>query len=183
MLETKRGIPITLSLIFLEVGRRSGFSLKPVSFPGHFLVRADTNGGPCFIDAFHKGTIQDEETLKGRLRDLTGKADLPRTVLDAAFAPCQNREVVARMLRNLKQIYIQQRDWPRALRITDQLLHVQPAIGEHYRDRGQLYAQVGHVAAAEADLSRYLQMVTDAREKERVRNLLVSLASQGRTLN
>lgn len=184
VLEQRTGIPITLCVLLIEVGARCGQSLAPVSFPGHFLARTDLPDGTAqFIDAFHGGIVQDEDTLIARLRQLTGQNDLPEAFVASAFMPCSKREVVARMLRNLKQIYVQQRDWPRALRVSDQLLHVQPSLAEHYRDRGQLYAQVGHTAAAQADLSRYLQMVSDVREKARVRDLLTKLAGQSQRLN
>ena len=184
VLRLRVGIPITLCVVLMEVGARCNQALAPVSFPGHFLARTqDPDGNFQFIDAFHGGAAQDEETLVERLRQLTGRADLPDAFVTSAFTPCPRREVVARMLRNLKQIYIHSRDWPRALRVTDQLLHVQPGQGEHYRDRGQLYAQIGHTAAAQADLSRYLQMITDIREKERVRKFLGTLASKSQPLN
>ena len=184
VLRLRIGIPITLCVVLMEVGARCNQILAPVSFPGHFLARVeDADGNFQFIDAFHGGAAQDEEALVERLRQLTGRADLPDAFVASAFSPCPRREVVARMLRNLKQIYIHSRDWPRALRVTDQLLHVQPGQGEHYRDRGQLYAQIGHTAAAQADLSRYLQMITDVREKERVRNFLATLANKSQPLN
>ena len=184
VLRLRVGIPITLCLVLMEVGKRCGQELKPVSFPGHFLARAENSDGSCqFIDAFHSGVTQDEPTLVARLKQLTGKTDLPEAFVTSAFTPCSRREVVARMLRNLKQIYIQSRDWPRALRVTDQLLHVQPAQSEHYRDRGQLYAQIGHTSAAHADMSRYLQMISDVREKERVRDMLQTLAPRTQPLN
>lgn len=184
VLRLRMGIPITLCLVLMEVGARCNQALAPVSFPGHFLARTqDAEGNFEFIDAFHGGAAQDEATLVARLRQLTGRNDLPDAFVASAFTPCSRREVVARMLRNLKQIYLQSRDWPRALRVTDQLVHVQPTQGKHYRDRGQLYAQIGHTAAAQADLSRYLQMATDRQEKARVRKLLIQLAGKRRPLN
>lgn len=183
VIERRTGIPISLSLLYIEVGRRAGLDLAPVSFPGHFLVRHSGLEGEMFVDVFNGGLRQTRDVLHERLVRMTG-GKLPDGLdLDRMFAPCGQREVVARMLRNLKQIYAKSKDVPRCLRVCDQLLHVEPGTAGHYRDRGYLYAQVGHREAALADYSRYLKMAPGASDGAAIRAWIVDYGSQSQRLN
>ena len=183
VLERRQGIPITLSVVFLEIGWRLGLDLAPVSFPGHFIVRVGGCDSDLFVDAFHNGIELSRETLLQRFRQTFGEQVARATDQQALFGACPRREVVARMLRNLKQIYLHKRDWERSLRITDQLLLVDPSIPGEWRDRGHLYAQIGHMEAAIKDYTHYLQLAPDAADAQQVRQLLVHSASNSTRLN
>ena len=226
VLDRHVGIPISLSLLYLEIGWRIGLDLAPISFPGHFLLRYrgpiatsddatsdDANGikptektsqspqlialplmpkehstttthsDEVFVDVFHGAVLQTRAQLTQRLSQVLGRQLPAGFDTTRVFEPCSRREIVARILRNLKQIYLQQDDTERALRISDQILHVEPALASHYRDRGVLYGRVGHNEAALADYRRYLAMVPKAPDADRIRKLLVRAASQTRPLN
>jgi len=190
VLDRRMGIPITLSAVYLELGWRIGLDLAPISFPGHFLVRfrdphRSSDGAPTevFIDVFRQAETPSRTALVQRLEQIFGGRVGPGLDLEQVFTPCSRREVVARMLRNLKQIYVQAKDWERALRVSDQLLHAEPTLAPHYRDRGFLYAQVGHNEAAMADCRRYLGMVPKAQDATQVRALLTRCAAGSTRLN
>ncbi len=182
VLQRRLGIPISLSVLYIAVGARVGLSLEPVSFPAHFLVRCATPGAEAVVDPFHGGRRLGEPELLAMLARVVGERAAPGH-LPRALATVARREVVARMLRNLKAIYVQREDLERALRVTDRLVSVAPeALGE-VRDRGHLYARVGAVQAARADYSRYLEQAAGAPDSQAVREALAALGSAPGRIN
>ena len=152
VLDRRLGIPITLSLVYIEVGKRLGVPLAGVGMPGHFLVR-HCQVDDLVIDPFDGGILLSEEECAQRLREVT-QADLP---WDPRYlAPISNREFVARMLRNLKGIYLQRRDHARSLTTIDRLVMLQPQAAHERRDRGLVLYELGQYAQALDDLRGYL---------------------------
>ena len=152
VLSRRLGIPITLSLIYIEVGKRLGIRLLGIGMPGHFLVR-HANLTDMFVDPFHGGIILSVEECAQRLRQITG-ADARWSL--GYLSPISNLEFIARMLRNIKAIYWRGQDYNRALRATNWLMALQPAATQERRDRGLLYAQTGRHALALNDLEEYV---------------------------
>ena len=152
VLSRRLGIPITLSLIYIEVGKRLGIRLLGIGMPGHFLVR-HANLTDMFVDPFHGGIILSVEECAQRLRQVTG-ADVRWS--PGYLSPISNLEFIARMLRNIKAIYWRGQDYNRALRATNWLMALQPAATQERRDRGLLYAQTGRHALALNDLEEYI---------------------------
>ena len=152
VLSRRLGIPITLSLIYIEVGKRLGMRLLGIGMPGHFLVR-HANLTDMFVDPFHGGIILSVEECAQRLRQVTG-ADVRWS--PGYLSPISNLEFIARMLRNIKAIYWRGQDYNRALRATNWLMALQPAATQERRDRGLLYAQTGRHALALNDLEEYI---------------------------
>ena len=181
VLETRRGIPITLAILYIELASQIGLTARGVSFPGHFLVKLRmTTGiqqGEVVIDPFTGHSLSRGELdellapykRSGRLQD---ESDVPLGLfLQAATA----REVIARMLRNLKEIHRGAQDWRRLLQVQERLVVLLPQAWEERRDRGLVCAQLGNDAAAARDLSAYLEHAPDASDRARVAERLAAL--------
>ncbi len=179
VLERKVGIPITLAVIWMEVARRAGLRLDGVGFPGHFLAKYASPGGTeLFIDAFHGGELLSAEELVARYRARTGGRDLDRRYLEAV-AP---RQILARMLHNLRRIYLERKDDVRAWWVLDRLLMLTPGQLEALRDRGLVAARLGVAAAAVRDLETYLARAPAAADADEVRRVLGGLRGGKRPL-
>jgi regulator of sirC expression with transglutaminase-like and TPR domain len=156
VLDRRTGIPITLSLVYTEVGSRVGLPLVGVGFPGHFLVKWGARPG-VLIDPFFGKVISREECAE-RLRANHG----PHAQLDERMlAPATPREILVRMLRNLKHNYLAVGDLERTLGAVDRIIAVSPDEASELRDRGILYFRLECFAAALRDFERYLSLAPD----------------------
>ncbi len=178
VLDRKRGIPITLSVIYLEVGRRLGLPLVGVGFPGHFLVKYSGADGEMVLDPFAGGATLSREDLVQRLRRMYGDANPFLAQIPQLLAPASKKEILVRILRNLKGIYLQKNDFARALAASDRILLVAPDLATEVRDRGAVHQRLGHLQAAQQDLRRYLQMVPDAEDAEAVRTIISRMVAR-----
>jgi regulator of sirC expression with transglutaminase-like and TPR domain len=172
VLDRKRGIPITLSVIYLEVGRRLGLPLVGVGFPGHFLVKYSGANGELVLDPFAGGATLTLDELAQKLRRMYGDANPFLGQIPQLLAPASKKDILVRMLRNLKGIYLQQNDFPRALAAIDRILLVAPDLALEVRDRGAVHQRLGHLQAALQDFRRYLEMVPEAEDAEAVRTVM-----------
>lgn len=180
VLERRTGIPITLSVVYMEIGRRAGLDVEGIGLPGHFIVRAsDARGESMFVDPFN-GKIVDAEDCQERLDTIYG-GQAPLT--DIHLRPVSTREILARLLRNLKGIYAQAGLYRRALSIIERILLVAPDALEERRDRGALLAQLGHYSEAIKDVQAYLKRAANAPDAERVREQLQKIQAQRARLN
>jgi regulator of sirC expression with transglutaminase-like and TPR domain len=173
VLERRKGIPITLSVVYLEVARRAGLDVEGVNFPGHFLVRCPSLFGPdptaedLIIDPFHGGALLSEADCRQLLRQHLGdEAAFDRTLLAAAT----RRQIVVRMLVNLKRIYVRMRSFPQARLVSDLLVALDSASIGELRDRGLLAYHLQDFSAALRDLETYLQLTPRAEEDEESRS-------------
>ena len=171
VLSRRLGIPITLSLVFIEVGKRLDIPLLGVGMPGHFLVRHRDEEG-LFIDAFNRGVLLSEEECVQRMREVS-QANIAwdSRLLD----PLSNREYVARLLRNLKGIYWQKRDHRRALAMMDRLVALHPESGQERRDRGMVHLQLEQHQQALDDLEFYLNAAPLGDDWEDIQRLVSQL--------
>ena len=152
VLSRRLGIPITLSLIYIEVGRRLGIELLGIRMPGHLLVRhADLTD--MFVDPFYGGVILSAKECARRLRQIK-RSDVGWSPV--YLSPISKLEFIARMLRNLRDSYWRRQDYDRALRVTNWLMALQPGTTHEHRDRGMLYALTGRHALALNDLEIYV---------------------------
>lgn len=186
VIRLRRGIPITLAIVYIEMASRAGLDAVGVSFPGHFLVKLRMPRGEVVIDPF-SGRSLSREQLDLRLapyrrqRGLVGDFDAPLSLFLQAAAP---RDVLARVLRNLKEIHHSRRDWPRALAVQERLVVLLPQTWEERRDRGVVLGQLGERSRAIEDLCCYLQMCPQAHDAAVVLRQLSELRSQsGRSLH
>lgn len=164
VLATRRGIPITLALLFIEIAQQIGLDARPVSFPGHFLIKLKMPQGEVIIDPF-TGQSLSREALDERLvpyrrrQGLVGEFEAPLGLfLQAASA----RDVLARLLRNLQEVHRSAEDWPRLLAVQQRLVVLLPQAWEERRDLGLVWAEVGERDAAAAELQAYLEQRTGA---------------------
>ena len=162
VIERRRGIPITLSVIYLEVGRRLGLNLKGVSFPGHFLVKLIVTRGNLVLDPFAGGEAQSEAELRQRLAKVLPSGQAGNVPLDSYLEAATPRQIVARILRNLKNIYLQTNKLENALAVMHRMLLVVPESAEELRDRGMIYQQLECYRAALSDLQNYLRRRPEA---------------------
>jgi regulator of sirC expression with transglutaminase-like and TPR domain len=180
VLERRLGIPITLSVIYLEVGRRAGLNLFGVSFPSHFLVKAVDERGELIIDPFNGGAILGIDDIRDRLKEIYGRpVELQPALLKAVGA----RQILARMLRNLKNIYQSGADWPRALAALDRILVLEPRSAEEILERATIYERLECFGAALEDLQSFLTQAPDHPAADAAREAAVRLARQVARIN
>jgi len=178
VLDRKTGIPITLSVIYLEVGRRLGLPLVGVGFPGHFLVKYTGPGSERVLDPFQGGVTLTHADLAQKLRAMYGDPNPFLAQLPSLLAPASKKEILVRMLRNLKGVYLQQNDFARALQAIDRIVLADPTLVVEVRDRGAVHQRLGHLQAAVQDFRRYLQMAPAAEDAEAVRTLITRMTAQ-----
>ena len=159
VLRTRRGIPISLALLWMELAQGLGLEVQGVAFPGHFLVKVLLPDGQALLDPFNGRSLTQGE-LEERLEPFqpAGARQHPHKALSLAMClqPATPRDIVARMLRNLKEVYRAQQDWQRLLAVQDRLVVLLPQAWAERRDRGLAHAECGHTAQAVADLETYL---------------------------
>lgn len=175
VLDQKSGIPITLSVIYIEIGRQVGLPIVGVGLPGHFIVQYDAQVDTFWIDPFHGGALLTREDCATRLEQIYNrKVDWHDTFLN----PVSDHDILRRMLNNLKGIYIQQHDYARALSVVERLLLMTPEQATEVRDRGLLHARLGHLEAAIDDLEHYLQLAAATPDAPMVTQYIATLRKQ-----
>ena len=166
VLDRRLGIPITLSIVYLEVCRRIGVHLEGVSMPGHFLLRYPDPIRPLLIDAFNRGAVITDEECRVRLRQIHGDA-LPLT--PEMLQSVGHRAILFRMLANLKAIYARRAELPRAIRVAGLMRAIDPGAHGEDRDIGMLYFRMGRLRLARMELAGYVQAWPDAPDVQQVR--------------
>jgi regulator of sirC expression with transglutaminase-like and TPR domain len=175
VLDRKLGIPITLSLVYTEVARRAGVAASGVGFPGHFLVRIETDtADPLMIDPFGGGRVVGRGTLESLLERGSGEKRATRTLL----APASPRMVLSRMLANLKGVYASRGELARLLVVISRILELQPDSSADVRDRGLVAMRLGAPRVAESDLRRYLELSPEASDVAEIRRTLEKVAAR-----
>jgi regulator of sirC expression with transglutaminase-like and TPR domain len=173
VLARRTGIPITLSIVTIELAARAGLPLCGVSFPGHFLARTVPEP-PVVLDAF-RGRVLDVEGCTALLRRALG----PSAALEPAhLEPAATRDVLVRMLANLKHSYAGRQEWVRAVDCCDRILLLAPEAASELRDRGLLYEQLECFGRALADLERFLALAPRVPEADALRARVDALRPQ-----
>ena len=188
VIDRRTGMPITMSILYMELGRRIGLPVEGVSFPGHFLVRVRLRGGMLVLDPFSGGAPQSEDELRSRVKRVIpdGVADdLPASELplDQFLEPATNRQILARVLRNLKGIYRKANKPERMLDVLNRMLLVTPDASAELRDRGYVYQRLECYRAAFKDLTDYAEREPDAPDLDEVRSKLMELSALCARLN
>ena len=183
VIERRTGIPITLAILYLEVGRRLGLNLKGVSFPGHFLVKLAVKRGQLVLDPFIGGEAQSEADLRQRLAQVLPPAEAGNAQLDRYLEPATPRQIVARLLRNLKTIYLHGGKLESALAVMQRMLLVMPESAEELRDRGLIYQQLDCFRPALSDLQNYLRRCPEASDAAEIHGKIIELRQASAKLN
>ncbi|MGH7801128.1 MAG: SirB1 family protein [Thermodesulfobacteriota bacterium] len=169
MLDRKTGIPITLSVLYMEIANRLGLPLLGVGFPGHFVVKYSGLGEEILIDPFNKGRILSFKDCKEILDRIYGG----RMQFQSEFLqPVTKKQILKRMLHNLKGIYLNSKNYIKALSIVDMILLIDPEAMDELRDRGLLYYNLECFTQALSDLEAYLRHATKAEDAELIRGYI-----------
>ena len=177
VLRTRRGIPITLAVLWLELAQGLGLKAMGVNFPGHFMVKVNLPNGQVVIDPFSGQSLSREELSERlepykRRNGLVDEFDVP-VGLYLQAAP--GRDILARMLRNLKEIHRTHEDWLRLIAVQDRLLVLLPDAWVEYRDRGLAWAEMGDARLAVQDLEIYVAHSDDALDREAMNSRMQEL--------
>jgi regulator of sirC expression with transglutaminase-like and TPR domain len=173
VIDRRTGIPITLALVYLEIARRLDFPMVGIGMPGHFLIRPEFQEAGIFVDAFNRGEILFEQDCQERLAQIYGQ---PVQLQPAFLEAVTHRRFLARMLANLKIIYLNRQDLQKALTTVERILLLFPDSPLEVRDRGILYYQMGRHSEASLDLETYLAKVPSAEDASVIRRLLDQLS-------
>lgn len=194
VLDRGLGIPISLGVVYIEVARRAGFRVEGVNFPGHFLLTCSGDddapdlGDALVIDPFNRGVLMNEQDCRDLLESVSGD-DVPFD--RALLVPASMRDILARMLTNLKRVYVALHSFPQARDITELLMALDPSDATQWRDRGLLAYQLRDLPSALRDLQEYLQRTaapTEADEgtdedREQIREYVKTLKKRVADLN
>jgi regulator of sirC expression with transglutaminase-like and TPR domain len=164
VLRTRRGIQISLAVLWIELAQGLGLHARGVCFPGHFMVKVNLPKGQVVIDPFTGQSLSREELSERlepykRRNGLVDEFEVPLGLYLQAAPP---RDIIVRMLRNLKEVHRSQEDWQRLIAVQDRLVILLPDAWAEYRDRGLAHAEQGHSAQAVGDLETYLVHAQDA---------------------
>jgi len=182
VIDRRKGIPITLSLVYMEIGRRIGLPLRGVSFPGHFLVKCRLNQGMVVLDPYAGGASPSMADLQKRLRDARG-GEVSRAIVAGLLVAADKRDILARMLRNLKAIYMRKEMDETAMSVVEWLMVLNPEAPEEVRDRGLLFQRMECFRAALSDLERYLKLQPAADDVDDVYARVIELRQSAARLN
>lgn len=175
VLKRRRGIPISLAILYLEMASQLDLPVRGVSFPGHFLLRVSTPEGDVMLDPTNGHSLSESEMVE-MLEPYVAKAgESVGRALRMLLQPATRREIVARMLHNLKSTYLQTERWQRLLGIQQRLVILLPESLEEVRDRGFAYARLDYLRPALEDLERYLGERPDAEDATVVESQLHEL--------
>ena len=185
LLRRRRGIPITLAVLWLELATGLNLNAHGVSFPGHFMVKVNLPKGQVVMDPFNGQSLSREELTERlepyrqrarakAIEELGGDFDVPMGLYLQSATP---RDIIGRMLYNLKEIHTTQEDWSRLVAVLDRLIVLQPDTWTDYRDRGLAMAAQGHHQSAVTDLEKYLAHCSKAPDADAIEKRLADLQS------
>jgi regulator of sirC expression with transglutaminase-like and TPR domain len=172
VLERRIGIPITLSAVYMEIARRLPFPVSGVGMPGHFLVKYSDRTLEFFLDPFNRGEILSHQDCEEKLKGMYGDSlEFSEQLLDTVT----HRQILARMLNNLKSIYLKGQTYDKGLAIVDMMMLVDPNDADQYRDRGLLRLRLRQFEKAVRDLEHYLKVAPGAADRSDIEDHLNKL--------
>jgi regulator of sirC expression with transglutaminase-like and TPR domain len=174
VIDRYQGIPITLAVVYLEVAKRINFPMVGIGMPGHFIIRPDFEDAGIFVDVFNQGEILFAQDCEAKLSELYQQA----VKLKPHFLnPVNKHQILARMLNNLKQIYLHQRQLDKVLELIEGILLLFPQNPYEIRDRGLLYYEMERWPEATHDLQIYLKILPDAEDSSMIQMLLNKISN------
>jgi regulator of sirC expression with transglutaminase-like and TPR domain len=183
VIATRRGIPISLAVVYMELAQQIGLDVKGISFPGHFLMKLSVQSGEIILDPFNGASLSREE-LEQRLEPyLMQNTKLSTIPLGDYLQAAQPREILVRMLRNLKSLFIENAGWHQLLEVQQRLLVLLPEDAIELRDRGLAYARLECARPALDDLELYLSQCPHAPDSETIRHTASKMRAAIKKLN
>jgi regulator of sirC expression with transglutaminase-like and TPR domain len=183
VIDRKLGIPITLAVVYIEIGRRVGLPLEGVSFPAHFLVKCVLREGAIILDPYARGASLGFDDLQERLKGVAKDLELDPRLASALLASAAPKDIFARMLRNLRAIYLGKGEKMKALAAANRILVLLPGAAEDYRQRGEIYAGLECFRAALADFRQYLKLKPHAHDSDSIAQRVAELEPLAARLN
>ncbi|WP_041933265.1 transglutaminase-like domain-containing protein [Gloeothece verrucosa] len=169
VIDRRTGIPITLSVVYLEIAKRLDFPMVGIGMPGHFIIRPNFEEAGIFVDAYNQGEILFEQDCEQRLQEVYQQ---PVKLEPHFLEPVTNQQILGRILTNLKYIYLNGQQFFKALTILEYILLIFPNHPLELRDRGLIYYHLGETQKASQDLGFYLALLPDAQDAQVIRQLL-----------
>jgi regulator of sirC expression with transglutaminase-like and TPR domain len=183
VISTRRGIPISLAVVYMELAQQIGLNVKGISFPGHFLMKLSVQSGDIVLDPFNGVSLSREE-LEERLEPYFEQQGYPSEIpLGSYLQAAPPRDILVRMLRNLKALFVEHMRWQRVLGVQQRLVILLPDDVTERRDRGLAYANLECPQAALRDLEAYLAERPHAADAESIRRRLPELRDACKRLN
>src|SRR5579883_329792 len=180
VLDRRIGLPITVSVVYIEVARRLERPVAGVGLPGHFIVRYDDGAFATYIDPFHEGKLLSQQDCRALAREITG-TDIG--VDSSALEPVGVRYIVVRMLNNLRAAYFRSREFPKCAAVLDLLIEYFASNPEYYKARGVVRLKLRKLAGARNDFQKYLQYSPDAADRADVTRQLQAIHQSLARLN
>lgn len=165
VMDQRTGIPITLSLLYMEVARRLGRQVYGIGLPGHFIVRYDDGNFATYLDPFNGGKLMSEADCRELVTGIAGAEALSDPNL---LRPVDSRHVLVRMLNNLRGAYLRREDFTRVIAVLDVMIEASPQVPDYYRDRGVANVQRRKFRIARADFERYLELNPQAADRREI---------------
>ena len=183
VLISRKGIPISLAIIYMELAHQIGIEVKGISFPGHFLMKVPVKSGDIIIDPFNGASLSREEIEQRIEPYLNSEQEHSELSLTRLLADAEPREILVRMLRNLKALFAELPDWQQFLNVQQRLMILLPDDMNERRDRGLAYAHLDCPQAALQDIEAYIAAYPNAKDGTKLRSLLPDLRAASRKLN
>ena len=180
VLERKLGIPITLSVVYIETSKRIGLPIAGVGFPGHFIVKHQGDHLETYIDPFHGGRILSDDTLREQLETVFQQ---PTPLQPEFLRQVSNREILARILRNLKQIYFKEKAYARAISASERITLLLPDFAQEHQDLGYLYYKTHAYGKSLTSFQEYLRISGNAPDRAEIEENIGLLRKQVARLN
>jgi len=168
VIERRTGLPITISVVYLEIGWRTGLPLHGVGLPGHFIVRCDTADRAWFVDPFNRGQILSQDDCARIVKNTTGNSEFDRSLL----RPATRRQILTRMLGNLRSVYVQSDKLAEARTVMERLIEIEPDSPEFVRDLGLINFRLGTYRQAIQLLESYFTLSPQAGDLESIRQVI-----------
>lgn len=177
VIDTRLGIPITLAILYIRFAEAIGINAYGISFPGHFLMGIDDNDNRFVLDPFEQGQQLD----KSRLFELLSKSSMDIETLhdiDDYLVAAPKRWIMIRLLRNLKNVYIEKQEIEKGLTVIELILSLVPEVPDELRDRGMIYYHLDYSQGAMRDLLRFIELQPDSSERNVIESVIESMGQQ-----
>ena len=182
VLERKLGIPVSLSILYIELGKELGLPLAGVSFPGHFLVKLEINDGAIVLDPYFGGISLSEDDLEDRLHEFYGDK-LKKSHSYGLLATCSNKHILTRLMRNLRNLYMDEEAFEKALYMADCMVNLDDDKAEALKARASIYDKLECSVPAVKDYKRYLKINANGKDVPFIRERIMNLSEHARHIS